>query len=212
MTPDIKDSILLQHAFLGCDTVSRVFGMGKGKIMDTPRLRELCISLAPIFYSSTSSKEEIEEAGLKMMLALYNSKIPTLNKLRYKVFMEKVTGAHSIKPVSLPPTEDAARQHFLRAYHQIQTLLGIELDLLQYGWKVYGASLVPIFMTQAPASSNLLTYIHCGCKEDNCKTKSCSCVKHGVPCSLSCGKCSGVTCCNPQVPHMNEEECTNEAE
>ena len=101
MTPDIKDSILLNMHFLGCDTVSpRVFGMGKGKIMDTPRLRELCISLAPVFYSSTSSKEEIEEAGMKMMLALYKSKMPTLNKLRYKVFREKVDGAHAIKPVS----------------------------------------------------------------------------------------------------------------
>ena len=99
----------VEHAFLGCDTVSpRVFGMGKGKIMDTPRLRELGISLAPVFYSSTSSKEEIEEAGMKMMLALYKSKMPTLNKLRYKVFMEKVDGAHAIKPVSLPLTEDAA--------------------------------------------------------------------------------------------------------
>ena len=47
-------------------------------------------------------------------------------------------------------------------------------------------------MTEAPASSNLLTHIHCGCKEDNCKTKSCSCVKQGIPCSLSCGKCNGV--------------------
>ena len=34
MTPDIDKSVLLQHAFLGCDTVSRIFGSGKNKIMN----------------------------------------------------------------------------------------------------------------------------------------------------------------------------------
>ena len=37
MSGDLKHSVLLQHAFLGCDSVSRIFGIGKDKIMNCNR-------------------------------------------------------------------------------------------------------------------------------------------------------------------------------
>ena len=35
MTKNIKESILLQRAFLGCDTVYRIFGIGRNRIITT---------------------------------------------------------------------------------------------------------------------------------------------------------------------------------
>ena len=130
---------------------------------------ECCNSLVSVFYSLSSSIVEIDSVGTELMLLLFKSKMPILSKLRYKIFMEKVNGKKAVKPENLPLTEDSARQHFLRVYHQIQIWLGYTLDPLLYGWRVYGNMLVPLFMTQPAASENLLTYIHCGCKEDKCK-------------------------------------------
>ena len=194
------ETILLQHAFLGCDTVSRIFGIGKGKVMDNPHLLSVCANVASVFYSSESSKDSIQKAGESLLLAIYKNKQGGLNKIRYKVFMEKLSGKNAVKPESLPPTEDSAYLHFLRVYHQVQTWLGHYLDPHLFGWKTVGGALVPQFMLKPPASAELLTYVRCGCKKDGCTNNKCSCVKHGVSCSMACGKCDGVTCSNPQTP------------
>ena len=130
----------------------------------------------------------------------------SLNKLRYKTFMDKIRGTNAVKPENLPPTEDSARQHFLRVYHQVQTWMGCSLDPLQYGWRLDVDKLVPVFTTQPPASSRLSKYVSSGCKEDGCLKNNCSCQKYGVPCSLSCSKCNGVTCGNQQKPEFDKNE------
>ena len=123
--------MLLQHAFLGWDTVSRIFGIGKNKIMNNSHLIIACQEAAKTFYSLTSTREEIENAGLRLLLAVYNrKKFTCLNKLRHKIFMENICGKNAVKPEQLPPTLDSAKQHFLRVYHQIQTWLGHTLDPL----------------------------------------------------------------------------------
>ena len=42
-----------------------------------------------------------------------------LNELRHKIFMEKVAGRSVVTAQLLPPTEDAAQQHFFRFTVQI---------------------------------------------------------------------------------------------
>ena len=98
MTPGINESILLQHTFLGCDTVSRIFGIGKSKLMSNTHLLTLCKEATKIFYSAESTKEEIENTGVKLLLAIYNkSNVDSLNKLRYKTFMDKIRGTNAVK-------------------------------------------------------------------------------------------------------------------
>lgn len=206
MTADIKETVLLQHAFLGCDTVSRIFGIGKDKIINNKRVLSLCQEVSKPFYSPHATKAEIEDAGIKLLLGIYNRKSFTcLNKLRFKIFMEKISGKNAVKPEQLPPTMDSAKQHFLRVYHQLQTWLGYSIDALEWGWTIYKDRMIPHFMTQPPAAPELLTFIRCGCKEDGCTSANCSCKKHGVSCSLSCLKCNGVTCGNPQEPEFGDD-------
>ena len=59
-------------------------------MIENPQLIECCNSLVSVFYSLSSSIVEIDSAGTELMLLLFKSKMPTLSKLRYKIFMEKV--------------------------------------------------------------------------------------------------------------------------
>ena len=129
------------HAFLGCDTVSQIYGIAKNKILKSEKLLCLRYDVAGVFYNSVATKPAVEKAGEKLLLGIYNKKgIHCLNILRQKVFMEKVAGTTVVKPESLPPTKDSASQHIYCGFHQIQMWLGSPLDATKWGWK---SKLVP---------------------------------------------------------------------
>ena len=92
-TGHMKEAILLIYTFLGCDTVSRIYGIDKDKITKCRKLVNICCDVAPIFYNYFSSKLDIQEAGGKFLLGFYKRvNMGSLNKLRHKIFMEKVAG------------------------------------------------------------------------------------------------------------------------
>ena len=71
---------LFQHAFLGCGITSRLFGIGKGAILKKFKANSALQQAADVFDSSTLG--EIESAGEKAMVAIYNGKMDdTLNSL-----------------------------------------------------------------------------------------------------------------------------------
>ena len=108
------------------------------------------------------------------------------------------TSKTAITPDSLPPTSDASAYHSYRAYHQVQVWRGQDIPPLSWGWKILNNKMVPIAMKQAPAPSNLLKVVRCGCKT-GCKTSACTCLKHGLKCTPVCKECRGVSCVNCQV-------------
>jgi len=109
--------------------------------------------------------------------------------------MTKV-GKQLVKPETLPSTTDSARQHYFRVYGQIQEWLGNDLAPSEWGWKLVNGKFLPLLMGKQLGPSYLLKYVHCGCKEDGCKANSCSCRSIGLPCTLTCKKCNGVSCQN----------------
>ena len=134
---NLNSFILLAHAFTGCDTTSRLYNIGKEKILKSAVLRKACEEAAVVFYSPVSSKNEIALAGQMLLLALYNRKnVATLDDLRSKIFMEKVDGINVIKPESLPPTTEAMTHHSYRVYHQVQTWLGNAFPAEDCSWTV----------------------------------------------------------------------------
>lgn len=88
---------------------------------------------------------------------------------------------------SIPPTTAAARQHFLRAYYQVQTWLGMTLNPEQWGWRKTnnGLILVLIPTTILAAPENIIKIIFCSCQKGTCGQR-CGCRKMGLPCSGSC--------------------------
>ena len=68
----MQDIILMMHAFLGCDQTSRVYGVGKGKIVKNKKHREACRQAAALFYAYSSTSKNIKAAGEKLMLNMLN--------------------------------------------------------------------------------------------------------------------------------------------
>lgn len=69
----MKEIILLIHAFLWCDTVSGIYGIGKGKT-----------EVASVFCNFMPSKSVMQEAGEKLLFSLYNRlNVGSLKKQRH---------------------------------------------------------------------------------------------------------------------------------
>ena len=67
--------ILFQHAFLGCDTTSRMFGIGKGTVLKKFKVNSALQQATDVFDETSSTPAEIELAGEKMIAVIYNGKM-----------------------------------------------------------------------------------------------------------------------------------------
>ena len=159
---DVCSNILFIHEILGCDTTSRLFGIGKGaslkKFATSHQFREQ----ARVFSLMSASQADIVTAGEKALVCLYNGKSEEgLDVLRYKRFCEKVaTKTSHVQSQSLPPTSAAARYHSLRVYLQVQQWKGVGEALLleEWGWKATDGRVDPL-MTDLPAAADSLLHI-----------------------------------------------------
>ncbi|KAJ8417704.1 hypothetical protein AAFF_G00225470 [Aldrovandia affinis] len=168
--PSMCTHILFIHAIAGCDTTSRLYGIGKGaplkKFTTSSEFREQ----ATVFDTQSASTAEVVSAGENALLCLYNGKPGEgLDSLRHKRFCEKVaTSTSHVQPQSLPPTSAAAKYHSLRVYYQVQQWKGTVDELLpqEWGWKESDGGLVPVQTDLPPAPLELLRVIRCTCKTD----------------------------------------------
>ena len=191
--------ILFIHAMLGCDSTSRVFGLGKGvllkKIRSNPHLQQY----ANVFSSRQSTNEDIKKAGEQTLVILYGGKKnDDLNFLRHKKFCEKVaSNVASIEPQTLPPTSAAMKYHSYRVYYQICVWNEWDSEMLpeDWGWRINEEGFVPVATDLPVAPENLLKVVRCSCKTD-CNSLRCSCRKHNLKCTIACTHCRGSDCRN----------------
>ncbi|VDI69502.1 Hypothetical predicted protein [Mytilus galloprovincialis] len=138
------------HAISGCDTTSKLYGVGKvatlKKFIDSPTLKEL----------------DVKNAGEKVITFLYGG-VPHegLDILRYKKFANRVLTCKEVIQIhTLPPTTETATYHSLRAYFQVQTWIGgEEIDPCDFGWLIVNGKLMPIKTKRQPAPQRLLSII-----------------------------------------------------
>ena len=204
---EISTHILFLHAVLGCDTTSRLHGIGKGNSLKKFRSSEHFREQAKVFDAQSASTEDVIAAGEQALVSMYNGKPGgKLDILRYKRFCEKVaTNTSHVKPQTLPPTSAAAKYHSLRVFFQVQQWKGFGDELLpeEWGWRESDGVLNPVQTDLPPAPDDLLRVIRCNCQSD-CSTLRCTCRKHNVKCSLACGNCRGSGCMNSD-PLAHEE-------
>ena len=208
LDPTVIRHILFLHAILGCDTTSRLFGIGKGLALKKILTSKDLLEAAMIFDSENSSHFEIAAAGEKALLAIYGTKSGnSLNLLRYQKFIDKTsTRLVQINPSTLPPTFSAAKFHSYRVFLQIcdwkkeNNLMKPE----EWGWKFESGEYVPICMDIPPAPQELMKIIRCNCYAD-CSSRSCTCKKHGIKCSVACGQCRGTACLNATIIEINDD-------
>ena len=205
---NICDSILFVHAILGCDTTSRLYGLGKALSLKRITSSSLFRDNARQFSKQDATIDEVVDAGDAALVCLYNGKDgDNQDALRYSKFCSKVaTNSARILPQTLPPTSAAARYHSMRVYLQVQQWMGIYyLKETEWGWMEKDGHLFPVMTDLPPAPQDLMRIIRCNCTTD-CSTARCSCRKHNLECSPACGQCRGVGCCNSSVAESSEDD------
>ena len=205
-----RKSLLLRHAFSGCDTTSSIFGQGKTKLYKKSILEEKQ-ELLDIFCSSSSTDKDIVSAGEKLVVLLYGGGDYSLDDLRYKKYKEQLYKSGCIQkdvdPRRLPPTSSSAKYHSLRVFHQVQEWLGNNLDPLLYGWERRELKLSPKTSDMGIAPEGALKMLKCGC-QTTC-IKNCSCRKVNINCNDFC-RCSDDKCQNNKT--VKEDEMSDEEE
>ncbi|GBM24095.1 hypothetical protein AVEN_38291-1 [Araneus ventricosus] len=126
------------------------------------------------------------DAGNRFLVALYGYPIPTsdtpsLNNVLYKFYMKSSFNKSSNMSL-LPTTEEAAHQHSLRVYHQIQHWFGNKKRPEDWGWVRTNSGLQPVKTLKTPAPDSILRKISCKCKK-GC-TGNCNCRKARLFCSV----------------------------
>ena len=204
------NNILFAHAFGGCDTTSRPFGVGK--FVPVKRLQQknkLFENGAKVFLRTNSDHQMITETGEKLLVDIYNGNDgDTLDKL--VKYHEKVsTGSKQVQPKILPPTSAAAKYYSYRVFYQVQewACLGTSLELMpeEWGFQLQRGQLLPVHTDISPAHEELLNVIRCGCTTD-CSSHRCSCRKAGLSRTTAYGQCRGTRCLNSMLPMDEEEE------
>ena len=123
--PKVCDNLLFIHAILGCDSTSRLFGIGKGLALKKVKNDSNFLKQAKVFSQTQENVEKgiIVAAGEKALVSLYGGdKDETLDMLRHRRFCDKVSKTTSpVESQTLPPTSTAAMFHSLRVFYQIMS-------------------------------------------------------------------------------------------
>ena len=134
------------HAIFGCETTSRLFGLGKGivvkKLSDSHFYKS-----AEIFAKRNVSKEDIISVGDTALVLLYGGSCAEgLDSLRYKRFCDKVPKSTSpVDPQSLPLTSAAAKYYSLLVHYKVMVWKEFNHDLKpkDWGWYADDGRLMP---------------------------------------------------------------------
>ena len=136
---------------------------------------------------------------MDFMLACYGkADCMSLTEARKKVWVDKVSRARAAAPAiaSLPTTDEAFYQNFLRAAFQLSIWLGAlkrdppPLDPLKYGWTQTTNGLEPTHVADGVelVPEALLKLIKCACKSQiPCKDNRCGCRHASMTCTVFCG-------------------------
>ncbi len=180
---DVCSGLPGYHAFTGSDSTSALVGRGKVKGFKLLTNNEL-FRRAMQQIGQSFEADGVLEAGEQAICTLYgDSHEKEVNQLRHSMF-----GACTTDPTRLPPCQDAARQHILRANYQAavwRRCLEPSPDIPSpdgHGWKVSEGE---IWMDNDPAPKMVLQCVSCTCTK--CKDNRCSCRRNGLKCTGACG-------------------------
>lgn len=204
------NDLLFLHAFTGCDSTSRVFGIGKKSVFQRIVKKDKGFkNCSKAFSSPKQSQDVVETNGCRAMVALFNAnQNESLASIRYNMLCKKVARAKTfLTPERLPPTTSACKFHSLRTYYQVMEWMGCsdEMEPTEWGWRVEGNKLVPMMTDKSPAPEVLIQMVHCNCS-GGCSTLRCSCRKHGLECTSACGHCQDGNCDNSTNEPVLEDD------
>jgi hypothetical protein len=157
------------HAITGCDTTSRLFGIGKGLVLKKVMGNQDLIEIAGKVFDVDSS-DVVAKFGIQLLIRMYGGfEFETLDIMRYRKFASKVVSnsVSFLQIQTLPPTTAAAEQHCKRTFYQVIEWTKRDEDLSN-------GKLVPVKTRLPAAPDELINVIRCKCKS-NCDNRRCSC-------------------------------------
>ena len=118
--PLVRQNLVVFHAFFGCDTTSGFFAHPSYNAL---KMQWDHLAEEPeIFRDSRVTTSDIQEAGVKLVAALYGCDTD-LNQERIRLFKDRCNDRNKNRMITLerlPPTVDAVKLHAERAHLQIQ--------------------------------------------------------------------------------------------
>ena len=209
--PTVCESLPACHALTGCDSNSSLYRIGKKTAFT--KLEKNSSALTDLKYLGVSANlEEALPVARKYALPLYSPKkkdserCSTLDALRYHL-----ASTTDMPASSLPPTEDAFKQHVWRAMYQtaIWCHSYIPKPLLWdpegKGWIKENGHLEPVLFTKDAAPVEVRDITHLYCADGVCKdTRKCQCLAKGLHCTEFCA-CADEECSNTSYPIEVEE-------
>ena len=93
----VCSDMLFAHAFSGCDTTSRIFGVGKKTIFQKLDGNSVLCGCSKIFSVPRADHATIESTVCKAMVSLFNgTQSDNLESLRYSFLCKKVATAKTL--------------------------------------------------------------------------------------------------------------------
>ncbi|KAF2891864.1 hypothetical protein ILUMI_14300 [Ignelater luminosus] len=150
-----KNHLFFIHAFAGFNTTSAFYNKEKNNFIKIFNNDQKLRAAAETFMVEEQSEEVLLNEGMNCILTIYGAKtVKNLNEIRYERFIALASKNKSVQISSLPPTEDAAKQHIKRVYLQVQQLKNNTLiPPEEWGWQKDNY-LKPIKMKQPAAPIN----------------------------------------------------------
>ena len=193
------ESLPAAHALTGCDTTSSFAKVGKRTVYNKLVGYSKQNPSALATFSQNDADGDVERAT-QFILHVYGSKevdCTSMDQLRY--LMATTT---DVPAAHLPPTQDAFKQHTMRARYQtsIWCQAHVPCPTLGHpvgnGWKNDGGYLKPVMFLNEAAPTEVRDVTHLYCVDHNCKeNRNCHCRQAGLPCTELCS-CQGDECRN----------------
>ena len=203
----LAHQLLPLHVQSGCDTVSQMFGIGKGKALKT--IGNYKYSLEKLGDSNIPFDQVLEETT-QFVIACYGSREQNMSSARYGIWTTKMANKkRKSTPILkvLPLTTEAFELHVRRAHFQAAIWRSVlepdppALSPMYYGWTLDESKQllrsVPLPDDVSPAPMDVLQLIRCGCSSDMpCMTARCSWYAARLSCSMFCGCHADYNCHN----------------
>ena len=205
---NIIPHLLSMHVITGCDTVSKMHGIGKIKALTQLKTG----NFPPPLGDLNVSHEALVKKGTSFIGVCYGnpSSLTSMSGHRLRKWKSITKGKGKVfKLETLPPTTEAFQLHIRRAHYQAAVWRSAaypdlpDMDPSHHGWEkdLITRTLVPMQLPlNTPIAPDvLLKLLCCSCdSEESCKTKRCSCHNNNTGCGTFC-KCaeSDRGCHNP---------------
>lgn len=184
---EMTEALMGVHAFSGCDTVSSFAGKGKKTHYELIKQNKDCRTAMQMLGTSFECSDELMARVQQYTCLLYGGTGHDVNKLRFKLFINR-SGASQ----AMPPCKDSLAEHIKRSNYVAAIWKSAMTSIInapsptEHGWLLDDNEYIFKWHSGEVAPPNVLKTVFCSCKKSKCKKSMCSCSAAKLPCTELC--------------------------